>query len=111
MKSSSLGEFEELVLLSVASLESDAYAVHIQQCIEHTAGRFATMGAVYTSLDRLEQKGFLRSKLGDVTHKRGGRRKRYYTITGSGRSAVIESRRSRERLWDGIKMKPEFQFS
>ena len=108
---SSLGEFEELVLLAVASLADEAYAVSIQQLIESEAGRSASMGAVYSSLERLEEKGFLRSRLGSVTHERGGRRKRFYRITGSGQAAMIQARESREKLWKGINLRPETRYS
>jgi len=111
MKNNHLGEFEELVLLSVASLRDDAYAVSVQQLIEEEARRPASMGAVYSSLDRLEQKGFVRSDLGDVTHERGGRRKRYYRITGSGQKALLQTREARENLWKGVKLEPEVRFS
>ena len=102
----SLGEFEELVLLSVAGLGQEAYAVAVQQRIEQQAGRPATMGAVYTALDRLEQKGYLDSWLGERTSRRGGRRKRFYRLTGAGKAAVTQTRLARERLWAGLDWKP-----
>ena len=102
----SLGDFEELVLLAVAGLGTEAYAVSIQQRIEQQAKRPATMGAVYTALDRLEQKGFLESWLGQATPKRGGRRKRFYRITNAGMAAVTTARQARERLWDGLDWNP-----
>lgn len=83
-----LGSFEELVLLSACGLGEDAYAVSIHERIVEKGGRDASMGAVYTALDRLEQKGYLRSRLGAVTPRQGGRRKRYYKITGSGVKAL-----------------------
>lgn len=96
-----LGLFEELVLLSIARLDA-AYAVTIQNCIEETAGRSATMGAVYTALERLEAKGCIRSWLGDSTPQRGGRRKRFYALTGEGVEVLHEVRRMRERMWHGL---------
>jgi PadR family transcriptional regulator len=102
MKNTNIGEFEELVLLSVAGLAEDAYAVSIQRKIENTGGRRASMGAVYTALERLEQKGHLNSDLGNVTHQRGGRRKRYYKITRSGIVAVSAVRTARENLWSRL---------
>lgn len=102
----SLGAFEELVLLAVAGLGEAAYAVSVQQRIEARAERAATMGAVYTALERLEEKGALASWLGDVTHARGGRRKRFYRITGAGREALYEMRRARERMWEGLDPQP-----
>ena len=92
----SLGDFEEMVLLAAAGLGSDAYAVSIQQRIEQQGRRAATMGAVYTALDRLEQKGFLESWLGESTAQRGGRRKRFYRITNAGIAAVTTARQARD---------------
>lgn len=96
-----LGSFEELVLLAIPRLE-EAYAVSIQRCIEETAGRPATMGAVYTALERLEAKGCLHSWLGDSTPHRGGRRKRFYALTGEGVAVLHYARRVRERMWQGL---------
>ncbi len=104
MKNLNIGVFEELVLLSVAGLVDTAYAVSIQNEIENTGGRRASMGAVYTALERLEQKGHLLSDLGDVTHQRGGRRKRYYKITESGLAAVTSMRAARENLWNRLSL-------
>lgn len=106
MSHPSLGEFEELVLLAVCGLTEDAYAVSIQQRIEQRADRAVTMGAVYASLDRLEKKGFVTSYLGEVTQERGGRRKRFYDITGAGRVAVTTMRHARERMWEGLDFYP-----
>ena len=101
-----LGEFEELVLLAVGGLGEEAYAVPIQQEIEQRASRPATMGAVYAALDRLEGKACLRSWLGEPTSERGGRKKRYYRVTGAGRAALTGMRLARERMWEGIDWKP-----
>jgi len=99
-----IGALEELVLLAVGSLGSEAYAVAVQQQIEEVARHRHTMGAVYTSLDRLEKKGFLRSGLGDVTPTPGGRRKRYYRLTDSGVAALADARAARERLWARLEL-------
>ncbi len=104
MKSPRLGEFEELVLLAVPRLD-EVYAVTIQRCIEKTAGRSATMGAVYTALERLEEKGFVTSRLGAVTPRQGGRRKRFYEITDQGVGALHAARLQRERMWQGLELK------
>jgi len=105
---STLGSLEELVLLAVCGLTGSAYAVPVQQQIATAAGREVTMGAVYTTLDRLEKKGYLRSRLGEVTRERGGRRKRYYEITGPGMRVVAQTRDARERLLQLVdpKLKP-----
>jgi len=101
-----LGEFEELVLLAVCGLGTEAYAVAVQQRIEERTGRAVTMGAVYTALDRLASKDYVASRLGPVTPERGGRRKRFYRVTDAGMAAAIDMRRAREQMWDGIDYKP-----
>jgi len=99
-----LGSLEELVLLAVGSLGVESYAVSVQQRIEQASSSAPTMGAIYTSLERLEKKGLLKSELGEVTPLPGGRRKRYYQLTGSGSAALIDSRSARDRLWEGLKL-------
>lgn len=93
-----LGSFEELVLLAACGLGNEAYAVSIQRRIEEGAGRDASMGAIYTALDRLEQKGYLRSRLGSVTPTKGGRRKRFYEVTGTGTAALSAAHSIRNAL-------------
>ena len=97
-----LGEFEELVLLAICGLPSEAYAVAILERLEEKAGRAATIGSVYRALTRLEQKGFVSSHMGAVTRRRGGKAKRLYEVTGAGRAAVLAARSARERLWEDL---------
>jgi PadR family transcriptional regulator, regulatory protein PadR len=99
MKNRHLGELEELTLLIVVSLGSDAYGAAIQKGLERHAGRRIALGAVYGALERLERKGFLTSSVGEATRQRGGRRKRIFAPTPAGTRALRESRRTRERLW------------
>ncbi len=99
-----LGSLEELVLLAVGSLGTNSYAVAVQQRIEQASSSAPTMGAIYTSLERLEKKGYLQSELGEVTPQPGGRRKRFYSLTGSGSAALVDSRSTRDRLWEGLKL-------
>jgi PadR family transcriptional regulator PadR len=94
-----LREFEELVLLSVLVAGTDAYGVALQEILAEEAGRAVSLGAIYTALDRLGRKGLVTSELGDPTPVRGGRRKRHYTLTGTGLEHVREARRIRERMW------------
>ncbi|GAB5518057.1 MAG: hypothetical protein RhofKO_03080 [Rhodothermales bacterium] len=94
-----LGEFEELVLLAVAGLGAHAYSVQIQQHLEQRADRAAAMGALYTALGRLEKKGYVRSQMSEVTHRRGGKRKRVYCLTDTGAEALHAVRSRRDRLW------------
>jgi len=102
MKGDRLGEFEEFALLAVHALEDGTYGVPIQQFMEKATGRTVTMGAVYAALARLEQKGFVRSLLGDATPVRGGKRKRQYKPTPAGIAALQELKRVRERIWQAI---------
>jgi PadR family transcriptional regulator PadR len=97
-----LREFEELVLLSVLIAGDEAYGVSIQRILEEDAGRAVSLGAIYTALDRLSQKGLVRSELGEPTPVRGGRRKRYYALTQAGLAQVREARRVRETMWEKI---------
>ena len=83
-----LGEFEYAVLLTVAHLRDDAYAVPMRAFLEERTGRAVARGALYTALDRLESKGCLRSRMGDPTPERGGRARRYFTVTPLGLRAV-----------------------
>jgi DNA-binding PadR family transcriptional regulator len=83
-----LGEFEFAVLLAVLHLNEDAYAVPVRELIEERTGRPVARGALYTGLDRLEAKGCLRSRMGDPTEERGGKARRYYSVTPSGLKAL-----------------------
>ena len=102
MKGSNLGEFEEIVLLTTAALLNEAYSVGICDELSKQTGRRVKLGVVHAVLNRLESKGFVRSYLGESTKVRGGRRKRYYTVTNAGHAALIKAREVRERLWNLI---------
>ncbi len=104
---SSLGEFEELVLLTVCVLVDRAYGVAIKDKIAKHTGRQLSVSAVHAVLHRLEKKGLVVSRMGGETRERGGRRKRLFRITGAGKAALTEMREVRERLW---KMIPDFSF-
>jgi DNA-binding PadR family transcriptional regulator len=97
-----LGELEQIVLLAVLRLSDEAYAVPILEQIQKQTGRKVARGALYTALDRLEAKGCLRSRLGDPLAERGGRARRYFTVTPSAVRALKESRLSLMRLWNGL---------
>ncbi len=107
MKGTHLGEFEELVLLTVGVLEDDAYGVTVTEAMQEQTGRAITISTVHTALYRLEKKGFVSSKLDGATKARGGRRKRLYTITSAGHAALVESRGLRDKLWGQM---PNYQF-
>ncbi len=102
MKGTNLGEFEELILLTVCILFENAYGVTVMQELEKQTGRSLSISAVHAALIRLEKKGFLTSRMGGATQVRGGRRKRYFQITDSGKAALTEMRRIREKLWQMI---------
>ena len=93
-----IGEFEELVLLTVGVLYDDAYAVAIAKELEDQSGRSVAVSAVHKSLYRLEEKGMLESRLGDPESKRGGKRKRLFNITPYGKRALDESLDLRSKL-------------
>jgi PadR family transcriptional regulator PadR len=102
MKGTNLGEFEEIVLLTIAALVNDAYSVSICDELEKNLGRPAKLGVVHAVLNRLENKGYVKSKLGEATSTRGGKRKRFYTVINGGKAALIRARELREQLWNRI---------
>ena len=83
-----LGEFEYAVLLAVLHLDQEAYAVPIRELIEQRTNRPVARGALYTGLDRLEAKGCLKSRMGDPSEERGGKARRYYSVTAAGLKAI-----------------------
>jgi PadR family transcriptional regulator, regulatory protein PadR len=98
-----LGEFEQLVLLAVLRLGEDAYAVTIRSEIRNRTGRSATRGAIYITLDRLEEKGYLKSWLANATPERGGRSRRYYRVEPAGLQALEQSWDALRSMWQGLK--------
>jgi DNA-binding PadR family transcriptional regulator len=102
MRHETLGEFEQCLLLAVVRLGESAYGVTIRQEIETRAGRDVAIGALYTSLDRRERKGYLRSSMSDPTPQRGGRSKRYFTLTARGAGVLLQSRERMSRMWIGL---------
>ena len=102
MKGTNLGEFEELVLLTIAALMNDAYSVGICDELAKSTGRDVKLGVVHAVLNRLEEKGLVKSKMGEATSARGGKRKRYYAITNGGKAALVKSKELRDELWNKI---------
>jgi len=102
MKKYQLGEFEEIVLLTIAILHKDAYGVSIKEEIETRLARDVSMGALHAALVRLEDKGYIKSLNGETTEERAGRPRRYFQITALGRKAMEYTRNSREALWRAI---------
>ena len=97
-----LGEFEYAVMLAVLHLDAGAYAVPIRELIEQRTGRPVARGALYTALDRLEGKHCLHSKMGDATEERGGKAKRYYSVTSAGLKAIRATHESLRSMAKGL---------
>ena len=97
-----LGEFEEIVLLTVAILNGEAYGLSIIEEIESRLERNVSLGAIQTVLKRLQGKRMVRSAFGEATKIRGGKRKRYYTITAEGERVLKQTKVQRLSLWDAI---------
>jgi DNA-binding PadR family transcriptional regulator len=97
-----LGEFEQLVLLAIVREGSDAYGVTIRGAIVTQSRRDVSLAAVYKTLTRLEEKGFVVTQLGDPTPERGGRRKRYYTLTAAGGRSLRQSVEVLQRMARGL---------
>jgi DNA-binding PadR family transcriptional regulator len=102
MKGTHLGEFEELVLLTIASLVNSAYSVAICDELSKNAQRTVKLGVVHAVLNRLESKGLVKSELGEATATRGGKRKRFYVVTGAGKASLTRAKDIRDRLWQKI---------
>lgn len=102
MKTLQLGEFEEIVLLTVGILHGDAYGVTIRNEIENRLKREVSVGALQTTLRRLEKKGFVNSSHGESTKVRGGRPKLYFAISAHGKKAIANSHETRNSLWDAL---------
>lgn len=102
MKGSNLGEFEELVLLAVAALHDNAYAVSVKAEIEERAERKTNISAIHASLYRLEDKGFLESNMGGATKTRGGKSKRLFKVTAYGYKSLREAQSVRQSFWNAI---------
>lgn len=99
MNRSYLGEFEEIVLLTVAVLEGQAYGVLLAHEITEQTGRPARLNQVHSALQRLEEKGMVKSDMGEPTAERGGRRKRLYSVTAYGQNTLQQVREVRDNLW------------
>ena len=97
-----LGGFEFLVLLALIRLGDDAYGVPISEAIEESSGREVAIGSVYVTLERLERKGLVSSRLGEPTAERGGRAKTYFKVTAKGLREVRNAQRTLVNLWKGV---------
>ena len=106
-KASALGDFEQLVLLGVLRLGDDAYGAAIRQEIHARSGRDVSINAVYTTLERLESKGMLRSRVGTPTPQRGGRRRKYYALRPAGAAALRDAYRAFTAMAGGLETQLE----
>lgn len=97
-----LGQFEQMVLLAILRLGERSYGLPIRRELEEQTGRRVARGALYTTLDRLEKKGYLTSLMGDPTPERGGRARRYFQVTPAGVRALDDARRVLLSLWQGL---------
>ncbi len=103
-----LGEFEEVVMLTVAILTTEAYGFSIIEEMEKRMKRSVSIGALQTVLRRLEDKGYLTSEMGEATKVRGGKRKRFFTVTDAGKTVLQATKEQRLSLWNAI---PDFSFN
>jgi PadR family transcriptional regulator PadR len=102
MKKYQLGEFEEVVILTIAVLYKEAYGVSIKKEIESRLSRNVSIGALHTALGRLEDKGYIKSYEGEAMEERAGRPKKYFQITALGRKAMEYTKDTRNQLWQAI---------
>ena len=104
-RSGYLGELEQIVMLAVARLEQDAYGMSIRREIEDRTGRSVAIGAVYSTLERLQEKGYVRSVAPPGDTERDGRARRFFELTRGGIDALDASSRMQTRMWAGIRLK------
>ena len=100
-----LGEFEQMVLLAVARLDGDGYGSTIRQEVEERTGRGVSVGALYSTLDRLGAKGYVTARQGPPDPDRGGRPKRFFTLRPRGADALHGARQMLDRMWDGLELR------
>ncbi|MGO9258890.1 MAG: PadR family transcriptional regulator [Bryobacteraceae bacterium] len=100
-----LGEFEQIVLLAILRLGEAAYGVPIRHKIEKRTSRRVSVGALYSTLDRLEAKGYVHSRFSEATAQRGGRSKRYFRLLPEGAQALARSKSMLDRMWQGVTVK------
>ena len=99
-----MGDFEQLVRLALLRLGNDAYGMEVRAEIEKHTGKDVSYGAVYTTLDRLERKGFVSYRVGESTAERGGRAKKYFRVLQAGLDALRESRDALGVMWQGVRL-------
>ena len=100
-----LGEFEQFLLLAILRLGDNAYGSTIRQLLADSISRDVTIGALYTTLERLEKKGLVESRMGESTSERGGRAKKYFKVSAQGQSALKRSKQALSNMWQGLTLK------
>jgi PadR family transcriptional regulator, regulatory protein PadR len=99
-----MGEFEQLVLLAILHGDNDSYGMEVREEIERRTGREVSYGAVYTTLDRLEQKGYVAHRMGEATPVRGGRARKYFRVLPEGRAALRATQEALRVMWEGVRL-------
>ncbi|MBO1254499.1 helix-turn-helix transcriptional regulator [Alteromonas sp. 5E99-2] len=107
MNQKTLGEFENVVLLALLRLESNAYGARIRQFLQAEINKDVALGALYSTLDRMEKKGLVVSKLGESTAQRGGRPKRFFSVTAEGKAALKHAKHVMDTMWKGVVLREE----
>jgi len=102
MKRDYLGEFEHVVLLALLRVGSDAYGVSVRREIEHRTNREVSLGSIYATLDRLEAKGLVKSRVGESTAERGGRSKRHFQVTARGVASINRTHDVLRQMTEGL---------
>lgn len=102
-----LGEFEQTVMLALLKSGNRAYGAMIRSVLIETIERDVAIGALYSTMDRLEKKGLVFSELGEPTAARGGRAKRYFQVTADGEKALMRSLKAMKKMWDGVSLKQQ----
>lgn len=103
-----LGEFEQFVLLACIQLGNNAYGASLRQLLHDEISRDVAIGALYSTLERLEKKGMVTSKFGEATAERGGKPKRFFEVTAKGQEALKRARNAMNTLWQGISIRSHF---
>ena len=104
MTQKTLGEFEHIVLLALLRLNTNAYGAAIRKLLHEEINRDVALGALYSTLERMEKKGLVTSKLGEATPQRGGRPKRFFSVTAEGKAALKHAKQAIDILWKGMSL-------
>lgn len=103
-QSNHLGEFEHILLLTLAQLKGKSYGTQIRTTLKELIGRDSSIGALYATLERMEKKGFVSSSVGEPSAERGGRAKRYFELTAEGKSALRKTKQQLNTMWQGLEL-------